>query len=124
MAQSLLKLAALDWEVPSFSTLNRRQKHPNVTIPVNKTSSGFHLVVACTGIRCSARVRENEKNEVAYSRQWRKVHLGIDAKTLEIRAIEVMENASAMHRCFHACSARLAPTTPRPAMRPLPYATL
>jgi len=27
MAQSLLKLAGLDWQVPDFSTVSRRQKH-------------------------------------------------------------------------------------------------
>jgi hypothetical protein len=27
MAQSLLKLAGLDWGVPDFSTVSRRQKH-------------------------------------------------------------------------------------------------
>jgi hypothetical protein len=29
----------------------------------------------------------------AYRRQWRKVHLGIDAQTLEIRAVEVTDNS-------------------------------
>jgi hypothetical protein len=32
MAQSLLKLAGLDWEVPDFSTVSRRQKHLSVMI--------------------------------------------------------------------------------------------
>jgi len=29
---------------------------------------------------------------VDYRRQWRKVHLGIDASTLEIRVVEVTDN--------------------------------
>ena len=33
------------------------------------------------------------KHGADYRRQWRKVHLGVDAQTLEIRAIEVTDNA-------------------------------
>jgi Transposase DDE domain len=36
---------------------------------------------------------EDQKHSADYRRQWRKVHLGIDASTLEIRAIEVMDNS-------------------------------
>jgi hypothetical protein len=32
---------------------------------------------------------KTKKHGAEYRRQWRKVHLGIDAETLEIRAIEV-----------------------------------
>ncbi|QBC43303.1 hypothetical protein C1H71_06955 [Iodobacter fluviatilis] len=37
--------------------------------------------------------RKTKKHSVEYRRQWRKVHIGIDAETLEICAIEVMSNA-------------------------------
>ncbi len=33
LAESLLKLAQLDWKVPDYSTLSRRQKTLNVAIP-------------------------------------------------------------------------------------------
>lgn len=36
---------------------------------------------------------KTKKHGADYRRQWRKVHLGIDAQTLEIRAIEVTDNA-------------------------------
>ena len=36
---------------------------------------------------------EVQKHGAEYRRQWRKVHLGIDAQTLEIRAIEVTDNS-------------------------------
>jgi transposase len=36
---------------------------------------------------------KTRKHGVSYRRQWRKVHLGIDAATLDIRAIEVTTNA-------------------------------
>ena len=35
---------------------------------------------------------KTKKHGAEYRRQWRKVHLGIDAKTLEIWAIEVTSN--------------------------------
>jgi len=37
---------------------------------------------------------KTKKHGADYRRQWRKVHLGIDASTLEIRAIEVTDNAT------------------------------
>ena len=36
---------------------------------------------------------KRKKHGAEYWRQWRKVHLGIDANTLEIRAIEVTDNS-------------------------------
>lgn len=38
---------------------------------------------------------KRKKHGAEFLRQWRKVHLGIDASTLEIRAIEVTDNAIA-----------------------------
>jgi len=40
MAQSLLKLAGLDWQVPDFSTISRCQKHLSVTISAQPTTTG------------------------------------------------------------------------------------
>lgn len=36
---------------------------------------------------------KTKKHGAEYRRQWRKVHLGIDAQTMEIRAIEVTSNS-------------------------------
>ena len=36
---------------------------------------------------------KTKKHGADYRRQWRKAHLGIDAQTLEIRAIEITDNA-------------------------------
>src|SRR5476649_2361462 len=95
MTQSLLKLAGLDWEVPDFSTVSRRQKHLAVTITANATTTGLHLLVDSTGIKILGEGEwKTKKHGADYRRQWRKVHLGIDATTLEIRAIEVTDNAT------------------------------
>lgn len=95
MTQSLLELARLDWRVPDFSTVSRRQKHLSVTIGAQPTTTGLHLLVDSTGIKMLGEGEwKTKKYGAHYRRQWRKVHLGIDAATLEIRAIEVTDNAT------------------------------
>src|SRR5471032_3192062 len=95
MAQSLLKLAGLDWEVPDFSTVSRRQKYLALEISANATTTGLHLLVDSTGIKMLGEGEwKTKKHGTDYRRQWRKMHLGIDATTLEIRAIEVTDNAT------------------------------
>ena len=94
MGQSLLKLAGLNWKVPDFSTVSRRQKHLAVTITANPTTE-LHLPVYSTRIKMSGQGEwKTKKHRADYRRQWRKVHLGIDVTTLEIRAIEVTDNAT------------------------------
>ncbi|QJE03650.1 IS5 family transposase (plasmid) [Massilia forsythiae] len=95
MAQSLLKLAGVDWQVPDFSTVSRRQKHLSVMIEAQPTTTRLHLLVDSTGIKMLGEGEwKTKKHGADYRRQWRKVHLGIDAATLEIRAIEVTDNAT------------------------------
>jgi hypothetical protein len=95
MAQSLLELARLDWRVPDFSTVSRRQEHLSVTIGAQPTTTGLHLLVDSTGIKMLGEGEwKTKKHGADYRRRWRKVHLGIDAATLEIRAIEVTDNAT------------------------------
>lgn len=95
MAQSLLKLAGLDWQLPDFSTVSRRQKHLAVTIEAQATTTGLHLLVDSTDIKMLGEGEwKTKKHGADYRLQWRKVHLGIDAATLEIRAIEVTDNAT------------------------------
>jgi hypothetical protein len=95
MAQSVLELAGLEWQVPDFSTVSRRQKHLAVTIEAHTTTTGLHLLVDSTGIKMLGEGEwKTKKHGADYRRQWRKVHLGIDAATLEIRAIEVTDNAT------------------------------
>ena len=95
MTQSLLGLAGLDWQVHDFSTVSRRQKRLSVTIGAQPTTTGLHLLVDSTGIKMLGEGEwKTKKHGADYRRQWRKIHLGIDAATLEIRAIEVTDNAT------------------------------
>ena len=91
--ESLLRLAGLTWSVPDYSTLCRRQKTITVDIPYRPSKKGLHLLVDSTGIKMLGEGEwKRKKHGAEYRRQWRKVHLGIDAETLEIRAVEITDN--------------------------------
>jgi hypothetical protein len=88
--ESLLSLIGLDWDVPDFSTLSRRQKTLAVNIPHRGSQGPLHLLIDSTGIKVEGEGEWNaRKHGGAKRRVWRKVHLGIDEQTLEIRAVEV-----------------------------------
>ena len=90
LVESLLKLARLDWPVPDFSTLCRRQNDLTVSIPYRPSTGALHLLVDSTGIKAMGEGEWSaRKHGASRPRQWAKVHLGINAETLEIRAIEV-----------------------------------
>ena len=100
--ESLLRLVGLDWTLPDFSTLSRRQK----TLAVNSHiagSRGRHLLIPShgwpanhcraadsTGIKVEGEDEWHARKHGGPKRRvWRKIHLGIDEETLEIRAVEI-----------------------------------
>ena len=88
--ESLLCLIGLDWDVPDFSTLSRRQKTLAVNIPHRASKGPLHLLIDSTGIKVEGEGEWNARKHGGPKRRvWRKVHLGIDEETLEIRAVEV-----------------------------------
>ena len=94
LIESLLRMASLDWRVPDFSTVSRRQKSLQVQLPYRASACALDLLVDSTGINFLGEGEwKRKKHGAEYRRQWRKVHLGIDASTLEIRAIEVTDNS-------------------------------
>lgn len=94
LVSSLLLLSGLDWPVPGSTTLCRRQKILNVNLPFRSHDYGaLHLLVDSTGIKMMGEGEwERRKHGPSYRRQWCKLHLGIDARTLDIRAIEVSDS--------------------------------
>lgn len=90
--ESLLKLVGLSWEVPDFSTLCRRQKTLNVNLPYRSGTGPLNLLIDSTGIKAEGE-GEGEWNARKHGgpkrRIWRKIHIGIDEETLEVRAVEV-----------------------------------
>jgi hypothetical protein len=87
--QSLLRLIGLDWAVPDFSTLSRRQKTLKVNIPYRGSDGPLHLLVDSTGLKVEGEGDWNARKHGGTKRRvWRKIHIGIDEKSLEIRAAE------------------------------------
>ena len=74
MVANLLKLAGLDWPLPDFSTLCRRQERLTVQIPYRRAAGPLNPLVDSTGIKF---LDEGEwqvrKHGVQRRRQWREV---------------------------------------------------
>ena len=86
--ESLLGLIGLNWTVPDFSTLSRRQKTLAVNIPHRGSKGPLHLLIDSTGIKVEAKGKWNARKHGGPKRRvWRKVHLGIDGQTLEVMAV-------------------------------------
>ena len=95
MKQGLLKMAGLEWQVPDFCTVSRRQKHLLVQIEAHASTTGLHLVIDSTGIKMLGEGKQKAKKYgVDFCRRWRKVYLGTGAMTLEIQAIDVTDSAT------------------------------
>lgn len=88
--ESLLHLIGLNWVVPDFSTLSRRQKTLAVNIPYRGSKGPLHLLIDSTGIKVEGEGEWNARKHGGPKRRvWRKIHLGIDEETLEVRAVEI-----------------------------------
>ncbi len=89
MVASLLRMAGLDWPVPDYSTLCRRQKTLAVQIPYRRASGPLNLLVDSTGIKFLGDGEwQARKHGPQGRRQWRKIHLAMDTATSDIRAVE------------------------------------
>jgi hypothetical protein len=99
--QSLLELVGLDWVVPDFSTLCHRQRTLNVSIPYRGSKGPLNLLIPSQALLSntlpgSGQHRHQTEGEWnarkhggAKRRIWRKIHIGIDEETLEVRAVEI-----------------------------------
>jgi hypothetical protein len=88
--QSLLQLIGLDWAVPDFSTLCRRQRTLNVSLPYRGGTGPLNLLIDSTGIKAEGEGEWNARKHGGSKRRiWRKILIGIDEETLEVRAVEV-----------------------------------
>jgi hypothetical protein len=88
--ESLLHLVGLDWAVPDFSTLSRRQKTMAVDIPYRGSKGPLNLLIDSTGIKAEGEGEWNTRKHGGTKRRlWRKIHIGVDEQTPEIRAIEI-----------------------------------
>lgn len=89
MVSSILQMTGLDWPVPDFSTLSRRQKTITVEISSRRTAGPLNLLVDSTGIKF---LGDGEwlarKHGTHRRRQYRKVHIAMDTGSGDILAVE------------------------------------
>jgi len=91
--ESMLHLIGLDWAAPDFSTLTCRQKTLAVNFPFRGSQGPLHLPIDSTGIKVEGEGEWNARKHGGQKRRvWRKIHIGIDEQTLEVRALEVTSN--------------------------------
>jgi IS5 family transposase len=77
---SLLELMGLDLPVPDHTTLSRRSR--TLAVTPQAASGPVHLLVDSTGVKLSGPGEWLvEKHGTKRRRAWRKLHLGIDART-------------------------------------------
>jgi hypothetical protein len=86
--QSLFGLMKINLAVPDHSTLSRRRGTLTIELPVRQTDAARHLVIDSTGVKVFGegewKVRQHGVNK---RRTWRKLHLCVDAATLEIVSV-------------------------------------
>lgn len=71
----------------------RRQNSLKVQIPYRAASRPLHLLVDSTVITLSGEGEwQVRKHGACRRRQWRRIHIGVDAETLEARADEMTSN--------------------------------
>ena len=61
--ESLPQMTGLDWSVPDFSTLSRRQKTLAVNIPYRGSSGPLHLLIDSTGIEAEGEGEWSEEEK-------------------------------------------------------------
>ena len=90
LVESLIRMSGLDWQVPDYSTLCRRQARIGVQIPYRRTGRPLNLLIDSTGVKFRG---DGEwlagKHGPSRRRQWRKVHIAMDTETGDIRAVEL-----------------------------------
>src|SRR5436305_8176427 len=86
---SILRLLGLDLAVPDHTTLSRRAA--TLEVPRSRPGTGpLHLLVDSTGLKLSGPGEWLvEKHGTRTRRAWRKLHLGVDAGTGRIEAVEL-----------------------------------
>jgi Transposase DDE domain len=87
---SVVGLLGLDLPVPDHSTLSRRAKMLEMPSLQRAGTGPLHLLVDSTGLKLGgAGEWLIEKHGTSRRRSWRKLHIGVDAVSGEIVAVEV-----------------------------------
>lgn len=88
----LLKMDGLDWPVSDISILDRRWQNSIVQLPCRFSTCPFQFLNRSTRVKAEGEVENGKDLEPSKSRDWRKVRLANDTKTIRFRAIEIIAN--------------------------------
>lgn len=104
LVESLIRMAGLDWPVPDYSTLCRRQARIGVQIPYRCSGHPLNLLIDSTGVKFRG---DGEwlarKHGTSRRRQWRKVHIAMDTETGDIRAVAFTSSRQGDSPCCQTC---------------------
>jgi Transposase DDE domain len=90
---SIIHLLGLELAVPDHTTLSRRAQTLALPPRPRSGTGPLHLLVDSTGLKLDGPGEwQREKHGVKKRRAWRKLHLGVDADTGEIVAVELTSN--------------------------------
>lgn len=93
LTRSLIKLLGVELSVPDYTTLCRRRRALEIALPRLRKREPVHLVVDSTGVKVYGegewKVRQHGWTR---RRTWRKLHVGVDEATGEIKAAAVSTN--------------------------------
>lgn len=88
--RSLMKLMALEFDVPDHTHMARRAKGLTIQIPRKNRTGPSHIVVDSTGLKIYGegewKVRQHGASK---RRRWIKLHLAVDADQKDVVAVEV-----------------------------------
>ncbi|WP_232776272.1 IS5 family transposase [Comamonas testosteroni] len=108
--QSLLALSGLLRLVPDFSTLCRRQRSLDVQVACLPSSGGLNLLLDSTGPKFLGEGEwKCKKHGAERRRQWRKLHIGIDARHCRCEPSASPPTTSAIRPWCRNCWHKLAP---------------
>lgn len=92
LMRSLFKLLGVDAPVPTFATLSRRQGRLKIDLGVVPSQEPIHLLVDSTGLKVFGEGEwKTRQHGIGKRRAWRKLHLGVDAKTRQIVSVELTD---------------------------------
>lgn len=93
LVSSLLKIMKAPLKTPTYSTLSRRAKTLNLRISASAKSGPRQVLIDSTGVRI---VGEGEWKKLKHGESrcqvWRKLHLTIDANTLDILSAKMTDS--------------------------------
>jgi hypothetical protein len=90
---SLIMLLGLKSEVPDYTTLSKRGKKLEIDLDYRPSKGARHVLIDSTGVQVIGEGEWKVLNHGKAKHQlWRKLHIAIDAKSLDILAAEMTES--------------------------------